>query len=197
MEYKAIELNCPSCGAPVSMDMKNCSYCQREIVITGFEKTGEMTLLDLNKRALGYRKALEQHPDNRDLNKSAAFCLLKLKNYDHALQCFEKAMVDNFDDSEIYFYAAVALLGGKEAFACPMAKIKKIEEYVNTAAMIENRPVYTYFLAYIKCDFYARKFLRTSPDFKQCYSNAVAMGLSEKDVAALYELLGVKRARGI
>ena len=49
MEYKAIELNCPSCGAPVSMDMKNCSYCQREIVIAGFEKTDEMTHTIISK----------------------------------------------------------------------------------------------------------------------------------------------------
>lgn len=59
---------------------------------------------------------MADHPDDGILNTSLAFCYLKLKLYDNAISCFEKALEDNFEDSEICFYAAVALLKGKRHF---------------------------------------------------------------------------------
>lgn len=58
-------------------------------------------------------------------------CYLKLKMYDKALGAFEKAIEDNFDDSEIYFYAAICLLNGKKAFLNQRPTIDKILEYLN------------------------------------------------------------------
>lgn len=56
-------------------------------------------------------------------------CYLMLKLYDKALPAFEKAMEDNFDNSETFFYAAVCLLKGRKAFLLTRPEIDKIEEY--------------------------------------------------------------------
>ena len=88
----------------------------------------------------------------------------------------------------------IPLLKGKKAFLTPMANIKKAIEYVNAALMIEDRGVFHYFLAYIKFDFYARKFLRISPDWREELVLAQATtNLSPTDCDMLFDILAVER----
>lgn len=102
-------------------------------------------------------------------------------------------MADNFDDSEIFFYAAVCCLKGKKAFLTPRPDVDKAIEYIEAAKMIEPRPLHDYFLAYIKQDYFNRKGYRISPDFEQELGSAHAKGLAEGDVEYLYEVLAVQR----
>lgn len=106
-----------------------------------------MPLPEVNKYAGAYRKALSENPDSMELNNSVAMCYLKLKLYDKATEAFERAMEDNFDNSETFFYAAICRLRGKKAFLAQRADIDKIEEYINAALMIEPKGIYYYFLA--------------------------------------------------
>lgn len=193
MANQVIELECPGCGKAISTSTKQCPQCFREIVITTFNSVASMSQLDINKYASAYRKALVGNPDNKDLNTSIAFCYLKLKLYDKALPCFEKAIEDNFDNSEAYFYAAICLLKGKKAFLVQRPIINKIEEYLNAAIMIEPKGIYYYFQAYIKYDYYHRKFFNTSPNYEECMCMAIEAGLSQTDVQQLYDILGVEK----
>ena len=155
-----------------------------------------MPLPKVNKYANSYKKELSENPEDKTLNTSIAMCYLKLKMYDKALPAFEKAIEDNFDNSESYFYAAVCLLKGKKAFLAQRSDIDKIEEYINAANMIEPRGIYHYFWAYIKQDFFERKFLNTTPTYEECLMNAEQMGTSQYDKDMLFELLGVGKPVG-
>lgn len=192
-QHQIVELECPGCAAIITTDTKKCPYCFRPIVITTWNPVSTFSPQDLNKQANAYRKAMAEHPDHEVLNMSLAFCYLKLKLYDKASSCFEKALDDNFEDSEAYFYAAVALLKGKKAFLTPRSIINKIEEYLNAAIMIEPKGIYYYFLAYIKYDYYYRKYLKATPDYRETLDMASASGYSEYDVDQLFELLNVKQ----
>ena len=139
MQHQVVELECPGCAAIITTGTKTCPYCFRPIVITSFNSISDFSSRDLNKQANVYKKAMEDHPDDGILNTSLAFCYLKLKLYDKAISCFDKALEDNLEDSEICFYAAVALLKGKKAFLTSRPVINKIEEYLNAAIMIEPR----------------------------------------------------------
>ena len=152
-----------------------------------------MSPLEINKQANAYRKAMVNNPDNQTLNMSIAFCYLKLKLYDKAIPCFEKAIEDNFDNSETYFYAAIALLKGKKAFLTPRPIIDKIEEYIQAAIMIEPKGIYHYFWAYIRYDHHFRKSYRMSPNYQELLMQAKQIGLSQTDVTELYSILGVER----
>jgi len=145
----------------------------------------------VNKYASAYREALQNEPDAKDLNNCAAMCYLKLKLYDKALSAFEKAMEDNFDNSETFFYAAICLLGGKKAFLTLRPKIDKIEEYINAALAIEPRGIYYYLLAYIKYDYFERKYFNTSPTYKEALKMSKDAGVSPSDIEQLYGILGV------
>ncbi len=196
MAHQVIELSCPGCGARVSTGQAECEWCHQPVIISTFNSVYSMPMPDVNKYANAYRKALAEDPENQELNNSVAMCYLKLKLYDKALPAFEKAMEDNFDNSETFFYAAVCVLKGRKAFLVPRPEINKIEEYLNAAIMIEPRGIYYYFQAYIKNDYYNRKFFKTSPTWQEALAMAEQAGYSPYDAEQLFAILGVERPAG-
>lgn len=196
MSYQVVEINCPGCGARVTTGQSECEWCHQPIVISTFNSVYSMPMPQVNKYAGAYRKALAENPDNTELNNSIAMCYLKLKLYDKALPAFELAMEDNFDNSETFFYAAVCLLKGKKPFLAMRPEIDKIEEYINAALMIEPRGIYYYFLAYIKYDYFNRKFFKTSPTYQEALVMAEQAGYSPFDAEQLFAILGVERPDG-
>lgn len=193
MSYQVVEINCPGCGARVSTGQKECEWCHKPVIISTFNSVYSMPMPEVNKFAGAYRKALAENPDNQELNNSAAMCYLKLKLYDKALPAFEKAMEDNFDNSETFFYAAICLLRGQKAFLQQRPTIDKIMEYMNAAVMIEPRGIYYYFMAYIKYDYFKRKFLNVSPNYQDTLNMARSYGYSEFDTQQLYSILEVDK----
>ncbi len=191
MSVQAISIKCPNCGAGVSANQESCEWCHSPVYISSFSSVSDMSMLQLNKYASGYRKELLANPTSTELNTSIAFCYLKLKMFDEAYDAFSKAIVDNFDNSETYFYAAVSLLKGKKAFLHTRPEIDKILELINAALMIEPRGIYHYFTAYIKFDYFKRKFLNTTPTYKDCLMKANALGCSQADVAHFYSAAGL------
>jgi len=183
---------CPGCGRSLTPDMKVCPACDNAVIITSFTSVFSMPMPVVNKYANAYRKALAEEPEDQSLNNAIAMCYLKLKLYDKALPAFEKAMEDNFDNSESFFYAAVCLLKGKKAFLAMRPEINKIEEYLNAACMIEPRGYYYLFWAYIKKDYYERKAIRSTPTSGEMLDQAEANGCSEADARQLFEILGVE-----
>lgn len=131
MSHTVIEMNCPGCGARVSAGQRECEWCHQPIVISTFNSVYAMPMPQVNKYAGEYKKALAESPEDKELNNSIAMCYLKLKLYDKALPAFEKAMDEDFGNSETFFYAAVCLLNGKKAFLAQRADIDKIKPYID------------------------------------------------------------------
>jgi len=187
------DTTCRSCGAAADIGQTKCRFCKQPVLISTFNSVYAMPMPMVNQYAATYREALQNEPRAQDLNNGIAMCYLKLKLYDKALDAFEKAMEDNFDNSEIFFYAAICLLGGKKAFLTQRSEIDKIEEYINAALAIESRGIYHYFLAYIKYDYFERKYFNTTPTYKEALEIANGVGVSLYDINQLYGVLGVSR----
>ena len=184
---------CRNCGAAADIGQTKCKFCKQPVLISTFNSVASMPMPMINQYAATYREALQSEPDAKDLNTSIAMCYLKLKLYDKALTAFDKAIEDNFDNSETFFYAAICLLQGKKAFLIQRSVIDKIEEYINAALMIEPRGIYYYFWSYIKYDYYSRKFYNTSPTYQETLQKAKKLGLSLFDIEQLYKVLSVSR----
>ena len=191
MEITVHKINCKSCGAPVTIDNSICEYCKEPIIISTFNSVQNMELPTLNNYISSYRRDLSENPNDISANKAIAYCYLKLKMYDNALSFFEKAVVDNFDDSEVYYYAAICCLKGKKAFLSQRSEINKIEEYLNAATMIEPKGIYYYLWAYIKYDYFKRKFLQTNPDYMGMLEIAKKYQVSPYDISQLFSILNV------
>ena len=142
MSTDVLDLKCHGCGAPITISDTVCKYCGGPVSISTFNSVNSMPLPLVNKYANSYRKDLQNNPNDLGANKAIAYCYLKLKMYDKALEFFEKAVVDNFDDSEVYFYAAICCLKGKKAFYQQKAVIDTAIEFLNVAIMIEPKGIY-------------------------------------------------------
>ena len=193
MSIKIHDTTCRSCGAAADIGATKCAFCKQPVLITTFNSVYSMPLPMVNQYAASYREALQNEPNAKDLNSSIAMCYLKLKLYDKAIEAFDKAIVDNFDNSETFFYAAICQLKGQKAFLVNRQIIDKIEEYLNAAMMIEPKGIYHYFLAYIKYDYFYRKHFNTSPTYQEALNNARNAGLSPVDVDQLFGILGVSK----
>lgn len=189
MNIEVISLKCPNCNSGVDTSMKECPACDKPIIIRQASQTSAMSMPLVNKYLGTYRALDNQCPNNKEINTAIGICFLKLKMYDKALAAFEKAMPDNFDNAEPFYLAAVSLLQGKKAFLTPRPSIDKIEEYLNAAAMIEMRPIFYYFMAYVKKDYFERKFLNTTPSWKELLEQAEEYGLSSDDVEEFHLLI--------
>ena len=193
MSQEVIELKCPGCGARVTKGQKECDWCHKPIVISTFNSVYSMPMPEVKKYTSTYQSVLRDNPDNTAINKSVAFCYLKLKMYDKALTAFEKAIEEDFNDSESYFYAALCCLNGKKAFLNQRPTIDKALEYIDAAIMIEPKGIYHYYMAYLKYDYFARKRFMTSPNYQECLQAAMDAGLSDYDIEQMFAILNVAR----
>lgn len=157
-----VNLTCPRCGAAVSTEQNNCDYCHSPIVI---ENLNSLDNLDLKAYVKTYTDILRDNKADENITSSLAMCYLKMKLYDKAIKHFDTILDSEIDNADVYFYYAIALLKGKKPFLTPLADIKKIIELLNTGIMLNAKGIYYYFLAYIKYDFYYRKFLNISPSY--------------------------------
>ena len=184
-----IDLKCPGCGARVQIDQKECDFCHSPVLISSMSDIFSMSAANVGKYSKSYESDLAANPDNAELCNSLGVCYLKMGFYDKALEKFDKAIEQNLNNPEIYLFAAVSLLAGQKPFVTSRQNIDKIEAYINAALMLEEKGIFRYFQAYIKQDFFKRKFLKTSPTWEECLTKARADGLSSVDVEQLFTLL--------
>lgn len=186
---EVVELKCPGCGARVQINQKECEYCHSPIIVSSMSEIFNMSAANLNKYSKSYENDLAENPDNAELNNSLAMCYLKMGFYDKALQKFDKAIEQDLNNPETYLYAAVCVLAGRKPFLTPRPEIDRIEKYINAALMIEEKGLFRYFQAYIKYDYFKRKYFKTSPTWEECLMQANADGVSPSDVVQLFSIL--------
>lgn len=186
---QVVEMTCPGCGARVQINQKTCDWCHAPIVISSMSDIFSMPAPEINKYSKSYEKELTANPDNAELNNSLAMCYLKLGFYEKAFERFDKAIEQNLNNWESYLYACVSLLKGNKAFVTPRAEIDKIEQYINAGLLIEENGLLRYFQAYIKYDYFKRKFLKTSPSWEEALNQAKVDVVSTADINQLHELL--------
>ncbi|WP_027397608.1 tetratricopeptide repeat protein [Anaerovibrio lipolyticus] len=190
-DIKVIELNCPGCGARVSISQKECDWCHRPIVISTYNSVMNMSFGEVNKYIETY-KSLEMNSSNvSGLNKAMGICYLKLRFYKEALNAFHRAFENDFTDDEAAFYAAVCALGGKKAFVNKREEIDKALQYINAAISIKCKGIYYFFLSYIKYDYFERKRFKSEPNYRECLAVAMEHGFSHLDKQYLFEMLNI------
>lgn len=184
-----IELTCPGCGARVQINQKNCEWCHAPVIISSISDIKSLSNSDLNKYSKAFESNLSQNPDNAEISNSLGMCSLKLGLYEKALEKFETAIDQDLNNWETYLYAAVCVLKGNKPFVTPRADIDKIIQYINAGLSIEENGLLRFFMAYIKLDYFKRKFLKTSPNWEEELMSANQDGFSEADISTLFELL--------
>ena len=184
-----IEIKCPGCGARLQINQKECEYCHAPIIISSVSDIFNMSAANVSKYSKSYESDLSENPDNAELNNSLAMCYLKMGFYDKALEKFDKAIEQDLNNPETYLYAAVCVLAGRKPFLTPRPDIDRIEKYINAALMLGENGLFRYFQAYIKYDYFKRKFFKTTPTWEECLAQAKQDGFSPADVNQLFTIL--------
>lgn len=190
------QITCKGCGAVLKMDAVQCPYCRGPVNITTFQSVYEIPAQNLRKYVNAYQKELQSDEDSFDANKAVAFCYMKIKMYDKAVPFFDKAIENNFDDADVYLYAAVCMLKGKRPFTATKPVIDRAIQYLQSACMIEDKGIYHYLLAYLKFDYYDLKGLQITPGAIEEMQTARAIGFSNTDSERMFELLGTPKPDG-
>ncbi len=182
--FEIVDLKCPNCGADISLETKVCEFCSSHITI----RTVNNVFTSVNDKNVDNNSAKTEKQ-----NISAVIQFLKAGLFDRAIAFCESVIQNDFNNSDVHYYAAIALLKGKRPFLASASAIKKAEEYLQTAIAIEPKGIYYYLWAYIRLDHHFRKFYKMSPNYSELYSKAKNVGLSPTDVNDLYSILDVER----
>lgn len=188
---RVVDVRCPGCGSAWSTNQQFCQYCGRQVLISSMSDLISLEARDLKKHVRTYEDALDEGADDPSVHAALGMCLLKLGLRDKALSHFEDALLDDIENSEPYFYAAVASLGGKKPFLVPLAGIRRAEEYLTAALRLEERGIYAYLYGYIRFDYYERKSLNVEPSYQNYLQQAVLRGVTDLDIQTLFELLEI------
>jgi tetratricopeptide (TPR) repeat protein len=190
-------VKCQQCGDSYESDRlingEICPTCDKPYQIKNYRIVAAMAPPQVNKYITTIQTQLAENPNDKQLNGSLGICFLKLKLHEKALPFFEKAMEDNFADPTPYFYAALCLLKGKKAFLAARPEIDMIEKYLDAAINLELRGIFYYFQAYIKYDYYSRKFFKTSPTWQEALEKARNTGISTEETTEFYQMLNVEQ----
>jgi tetratricopeptide (TPR) repeat protein len=188
-------VKCQQCGDSYESDKlingEICPTCDKPYQIKNYRTVAAMTPPQVNKYITAIQTQLTENPGDRQLNASLGICFLKLKLPEKALPFFEKAMEDNFAGPGPYFYAAICLLRGKKAFLAMRPEIDLIEKYLDAAISLEPGGIFYYFRAYIKYDYYSRKFFKTSPTWQEALTDAKNAGVTADDITDFYSPWGL------
>jgi tetratricopeptide (TPR) repeat protein len=185
---QVIDLKCPGCGSPSSTAQRTCDHCGRQLVITSFSTLHTITPGEVQEYLSTYSGALEGNEKDPAINNAVGMCSLKLGLYQRARTHFEIAADQDINNSETYFYLAVALLEGKKPYTQPLDTIRKCTDYCTAATSLEPRGVYYLMLAWVTADFYERKYLKPLVPSATYLDQARAAMLTPTDIDTLQDV---------
>ena len=194
MLVSVVNLKCSNCGERLSESMSRCPSCDQPVVIKKVSSLFGLSSLELQTRSrLMDREVMSGQSGDlaSDADFTAGCCFLRLKLFDQAIERLGKAVDSNPCNVDALFCMAVAALRGKKAFVVPLADIREAQGYLDAAIMIDDRGIFRYFLAYIKQDFYARRYLKVEPNWLDELQSALAFGIDNAERDELFNLLGV------
>lgn len=165
MALEADILECPNCGAAISRQEENCSYCLSPIFVRRRSDIEGKKTLEINKYVQFYKTYMENMKgDSAKIRTALGMCLLEKGAYDESISHFEKAIELMPETGDCFYYLALSKLRKKRPYMHTLPIIKQIVQYLETALEYEEAGRYYYLLYLIQVDFYEKKRLRNNRD---------------------------------
>lgn len=154
---------CPQCGASASSGHKSCEYCKAEFFVSSVAYLSSMDSSSIQKYIKSYKDIIKLEPDNPEGNIGLGLCYIVLNMYPLAKKCFANVIENHPDIALAYYYFALATIAGRRVKIVPSKDLKQVEEYLNTAVMLDDSIYLVYvLLAMIKHDYYLGNGLKVS-----------------------------------
>ena len=182
---------CYGCGASVSMDDKVCPYCGKKLTFTSIRDVRGSTAQDSIKFLKTFKDALANSPDHPGVQTSLGLVLFDRNQFDQAAQAFDKAINCGADESEVFYYAAVARFRGKKPFQFSINEAKHIVEMIDGAIMMNPLPQYFYAKSVVIKKLIEDKHMSYSTSSAQAQQEAMDAHLTDADIMDTNALLGI------
>lgn len=180
------QISCRSCGAGVELSSRQCDYCGNPVAITTLKSCAALS----KPLLLKYARSYETHSNGVEDNDCAlGLIFLNLGQYEKAKSFFDVSLSNRPDDSEVYFYRAIATMAGRKPFLCVRSEINEMLQDLSSAVEIDDRSIYRYLLSVVKYDYFHRKSFRIDPSFADELDKAKNLGLANGDVEVLKRFL--------
>lgn len=176
-----------------------CRYCRQRVtpknIYEAKKATDNGNSKKLRRAILSRKQNLAVNPEDSASHLAIGLFLLRQGGYSDARVHFKKAIDLDPRNPNGYFYSCIALLSGTYPCRQESGKIKLIEERLNICEGLAeddaNKARYLFFHSFIKYDYYAKSYLRTSPTYQEYLSEALGCGLTREDKDTLFSLLKV------
>lgn len=185
-------LECPSCGATISAQKKNCDYCHATIIVRRIKEIKNKRTEELNRYIQFYKSFLQKSKgESVEAFTALGICLLNRGAYDEAIQNFEKALSLLPEDGECYYFLALAVMRKKRPYLHTLKEIKRIFEYLEVALTYTTSGKYYYLLYLIQKDFYEKKRLRNGKTAQEFLGAATANKVNNEEILECKEYCGL------
>ena len=193
MALEANVLECPNCGAAISLTARECDYCHTSIVVQRTRDVSGKKPAEINKYVQFYKESIEKTTGkNVETLVSLGICLLKRGTYTESKKYFEQAISLVPDDGEPYYFLALSMMQKKRPYLHTLTEIKKIVGYLESALEISTAGKYYYLLYLIQKDFYDKKRLRNGKNSADLESEAFINEVDDEDILECKEYCALK-----
>lgn len=193
MSLVADALECPNCGATISIQNRECDYCHSPIVVRRIQDIGNKTPQEINKYVQFYQNFMKmQHGESAEILTALGVCLLKKNSYAESIKHLEKAIGLMPENGESHYYLALAMMQKKRPYLHTLQNIKKIVQYVESALTYSTSGKYYYLLYLIQTDFYDKKHLRSGRNTEELLSNATINEVDDQEILECKDYCGLK-----
>lgn len=189
---EAIVLECPQCGTVLQKNSRICPNCYSEYVVTAISTLDNLDKSKVNKYINAYKKGISQNGESSEGYFSMGICYLKLGLYEYAINNFEKSIGLLPEDSDVYYYTAIALFKGKRPFLALLSNIKRSMEYLDVALSMSEEGKYYYLQYVIQKDFYDRKRLKSRYLSSELLNQAKYLGIADEDIELINKYIPVR-----
>lgn len=131
--------------------------------ITSLDELDQMDPVKKRELLARYQGQVRDFPDKAQVHFALGLSYLDLRLYDQALASFKQALGKGSQEAGLYFYIALASLGGKQPRVLTFARIKEIESYLDAAIRSGAGPEAQLLWVIIKYDYYRLNGLRVPP----------------------------------
>lgn len=191
MPSVASGMECPGCGASVSLHDKVCGFCGRKLTFTSlnFKEVRKTTFQESAKFLEAYKEALKESPDNPDVLASLGYVLMDRGQYQEAADSLRRAAANGADDPDVLFQAALAAYKSKKPFQIKLGEAEGIISQIDSAILMDPKPQYLFAKARLIAVLYERRFIKYKESSAQVLAQAQGAGLTDADRSDLESLL--------
>jgi len=111
-----------------------------------------------------YEQKVHDYPENAKYHFALGLSYLDRRLYELAIASFKRALGKGLREADLYYYLALAAIGGKQPRSIELSRIKEIESLLQASILLDSeRPHAKVLWALIKYDYYLANGFRVPP----------------------------------